>query len=88
MRIKNFSDRVKNFKNITSLEKKIANEFKIDVNKLKNKIINFDHHLSHAASSVLASNYKETNFVTLDGFGDFLSTTVVAMQKINFTLLK
>ena len=37
MRIKNFSDRVKNFKNITSLEK-IANEFNIGANKLKNKL--------------------------------------------------
>ncbi len=88
LRIKNFSDRIKNFKNITSLEKKIANEFKIDVNKLKNKIINFDHHLSHAASSVLASNFEETNYVTLDGFGDFLSTTVGSYRKNKFQIYK
>ena len=88
MRIKNFSDRVKNFKNITSLEKKIAKEFNIGANKLKNKIINFDHHLSHAASSVLASNYKETNFVTLDGFGDFLSTTVGSYAENKFYTYK
>ena len=41
MRIKNFSDRVKNFKNITSLEKKIANEFNIGANKLKKQNYKF-----------------------------------------------
>ena len=46
-----------------------------------------DHHLSHAASSVLASNYMKTNS-NFDGFGRFLSTTVGSYAKINFTLLK
>lgn len=76
LNIKNLNDRIKNFKNVTSLENKFSEYFNIDPNLLKNKIINFDHHLSHAASSVIPSNFQATNFITVDGFGDFLSTTI------------
>ena len=43
---------------------------------LKNKILFFDHHLCHAASSVYASGFESTNYATIDGFGDFVSTTI------------
>lgn len=86
LRIKNFFDRVKNFRNIISLENKISEAFNIDKNILKKKVINFDHHLSHAASSVLASNYNQTNYLTLDGFGDFLSTTLGKFENNKFKI--
>lgn len=31
----------------------------------------FSHHLSHAASSIIPSGFKETNFITSDGQGDW-----------------
>lgn len=49
------------------------NEFK---NKKKLKFLYFDHHLSHLASSFMMSNFKEACCISVDGFGDFVSTTV------------
>ena len=75
-RIKNFFNRLKNYRKINSLELEFSKNFNIDPSKLKKKIINIDHHLAHAASSVFPSGFDNTNYITIDGFGDFLSTTI------------
>ena len=64
-------NRFNNLKKINSLKK----EFEINFNtNLKAKIHNIDHHTSHIASSVFFSEFKDTNFISVDGFGDFVST--------------
>ena len=75
-KIKNFVQRFHNFKKITSFSSDIAQRLNVDVQSLKNKILFFDHHLCHAASSVYASGFESTNYATIDGFGDFVSTTI------------
>jgi carbamoyltransferase len=75
-KIKNFVQRFYNFKNITSLSSDIAQRLNVDAQSLKNKILFFDHHLCHAASSVYASGFESANYATIDGFGDFVSTTI------------
>ena len=70
---KNFFDRFKNFKKINSLEKEFQKYFNTI---LKNKVFLVDHHLAHAASSVMMSKFSSCNYITLDGFGDFVSTTI------------
>ena len=88
LKIKNFKNRLKNFRNITSLENEISRQFAVNTDNIKKKIINFDHHLSHAASSVVASNFNDTNYVTIDGFGDFLSTTIGRFRNKKFKVYK
>ena len=73
LKTKNFFERVKNFKKINSLDAEFKKHFNVKVSK---KIILVDHHLSHAASSVFMSKFNDCNFVTIDGFGDFVSTTI------------
>ena len=50
--------------------RKIDNDFK-DKNRLKF----CDHHLSHAASSFYPSPFKESAFLTLDGVGEWTTTS-------------
>lgn len=75
-KINNFVQRSHNFKKITTLSSDIAQRLNVDTQSLKNKILFFDHHLCHAASSVCASGFESTNYATIDGFGDFVSTTI------------
>jgi len=64
-------NRFNNLKKINSLKK----EFEINFNtNIKAEIHNIDHHTSHIASSVFFSEFKDTNFISVDGFGDFVST--------------
>jgi carbamoyltransferase len=86
-KIKNFVQRFYNFKKITSLSSDIAQRLNVDAQSLKNKILFFDHHLCHAASSVCASGFKSTNYATIDGFGDFVSTTIGEFKNDKFLKL-
>ncbi len=73
LKIRKFNNRFKNLKKINSLDKEFENYFG---EKLNNKVILIDHHLAHASSSVTMSKFDECNYITLDGFGDFVSTTI------------
>tara|TARA_B100000427_G_C15513916_1_gene597394 strand:+ start:1079 stop:2818 length:1740 start_codon:yes stop_codon:yes gene_type:complete len=64
-------NRLTNLKKINSIKIQLEKNFKI---KIKAKIHNIDHHISHIASSVFFSGFKNTNFISVDGFGDFVST--------------
>ena len=86
-KIKNFVQRFYNFKKITSLSSDIAQRLNVDAQSLKNKILFFDHHLCHAASSVCASGFESTNYATIDGFGDFVSTTIGEFKNDKFLKL-
>ncbi len=82
---KKIFDRIKNFKKINSLEDEFQKHFST---KLKNKVFLVDHHLAHAASSVLMSKFDNCNYITIDGFGDFLSTTIGKFSDQKFNTLQ
>ena len=77
-KISKFNNRVKNLKKINSLDKEFQNHFG---EKLRNKVILIDHHMAHASSSVTMSKFNECNYITLDGFGDFVSTTIGSYKR-------
>ena len=64
-------NRISNIKRIQSIKKELEQKFNT---KIKAKINNIDHHTSHIASSVYFSGFKNSNFISVDGFGDFVST--------------
>jgi len=66
-------NRFENLKKINSIKNEFEKYFKIE---LKSEIHNIDHHTSHIASSVFFSGMKNSNFISVDGFGDFVSTVV------------
>ena len=71
-----FNELLKKSKNIS---KKI--NLKSELEKIKNfgsfkgKIINIEHHLSHIASSYYVSNFEQAVGVSIDGSGDFTTTS-------------
>ena len=71
--LKKLSNRISNLRKINSLEDEFEKNFGVKLNK---KVVLVDHHLSHAASSIYMSKYDSCNYITIDGFGDFLSTTI------------
>lgn len=65
------------------MEREICNELGIK------KHINFcDHHLSHACSAFFPSPYKEAAIITLDGVGEWSTTTIGVGKENNVELLE
>jgi len=55
-----------------NMRKQIAKELNID----EDKIYFGDHHLSHAASAFLVSPFEEAAILTIDGVGEWATTTI------------
>ncbi len=65
------------------LLKDVDKEFK-DINKLKFS----EHHFSHAASAFYPSPFKEAVILTLDGVGEWATTTIALGKENNIKMLK
>jgi carbamoyltransferase len=65
-------DRYKNLQNIASVKDIISEYF--DKEKINFKVINIEHHLSHISSAFHLSGFKSSSVLSIDGFGDFVST--------------
>jgi carbamoyltransferase len=90
---KNFS----NFKKATDIwiteklfmTKLIKKNLKKSFNyKLKNKIYYCDHHTSHAASAFYPSPFQEALVLTIDGVGEWATTTVAHAKNNKIKILK
>ena len=66
--------RVTNAIKIKDVKVELANAFKVDISDIKAKIENVEHHKAHIGSSFLVSGFNNAACVTVDGFGDFVST--------------
>ena len=55
--------------------------------KIKAKLIRYDHHLSHIASSYYLSGFKEATGISIDGFGDFCSLAISRCKGKNIKVL-
>jgi carbamoyltransferase len=56
--------------------------------KYKGDIIFIDHHLAHAASSFLVSPFQKAAILTIDGVGEWSTTTYGSGEKNNINLRK
>lgn len=65
--------RLSNVSKVSDIKTKIVLALNIDVQNIKAKIENVEHHRAHIGSSFFVSPFKEAACVTIDGFGDFLS---------------
>lgn len=76
-------DRLRNAKKVSSLEEEFAAiDPSIDVQVLKKKIHQVEHHRSHLGSAFFASPFEEAALLSIDGSGDF-TTTMVGTGKGN-----
>jgi carbamoyltransferase len=76
------SERLKNKKEVNSIESEFARLFGVEESVVKKKIIQVEHHRSHLASAFFASPFNESAIVSIDGSGDF-TTTMVAVGRGN-----
>jgi len=54
----------------------------------KGEVMMIEHHLSHAASSFLVSPYQDAAIVTVDGVGEWATSTICKGEGNNITILK
>ena len=66
--------RLKNLAKVQNIKEVLAGEFGISSKDFKAKFINVEHHRAHLASSFFVSPFDEAALLSVDGFGDFVST--------------
>lgn len=64
-------DRLKNAKEVASIEEELERAFPGE--RMQGKVHHIEHHLAHLASAFLVSPFDEAVAVSVDGFGDFAS---------------
>jgi carbamoyltransferase len=67
-------DRLANMGKARDLKKILAEELELDVASIRAEIHNVEHHRAHMASSFFLSPFDQAACMTIDGFGDFVST--------------
>ena len=67
-------DRLANRGKVTDLMDTLAEGLEVDRKTIKAKLHNVEHHKAHMASSFFVSPFDEAACLTIDGFGDFIST--------------
>ena len=68
--------RLSNAWRINDIKDTISRKFQISKDRIKAKVYNVEHHRAHLASSFLCSPFDDACLISLDGFGDFVSTMV------------
>ena len=69
-------------KNLIKEFKKISNSFE------KNKLLFAEHHFSHAASAFYPSKFDEAIILTLDGVGEWATSTISIGKNNNLRIIK
>ena len=70
----NLYDRIKNRKAVSNLSTLIADLFGISDSEIKKKMVPVEHHFTHLTSTFFTSPFEKSVILSIDGFGDFLST--------------
>jgi len=68
------SDRLKNAGRVKGVAELLANALSVKLSTIQGKIHHIEHHLAHMGSSFLVSPFDNAAVVSVDGFGDFVST--------------
>jgi carbamoyltransferase len=68
------ADRLRNAARVRDLKEELAKALGISKTKLRARVHNIEHHRAHLASSFFVSPFDRAALLSLDGFGDFIST--------------
>ena len=72
--LKAIRERFNNSKKIISLEDEFLKIKSVDIERLKKKIHQVEHHRSHLASAFFPSPFEKAALLSIDGSGDFTTT--------------
>lgn len=67
-------DRLRNAAKVKDVKNDLCDALKLSPASLKAKVWHVEHHRAHLASSFYVSPFRESTVVSVDGFGDFVST--------------
>jgi len=67
-------DRIANAAKVRDLKDEVARVFNISKRNLRAQFHNVEHHLAHLASCFFVSPFERAALLSIDGFGDFIST--------------
>lgn len=81
------ADRLKNAARIRNLRGELANSLAVSQSDVRAKFHNVEHHRAHLASSFFVSPFERAALLSLDGFGDFVSTMWAAGEGNSFRVL-
>ena len=68
--------------------KEISKVFNIKNSEVKKKLYFSEHHLSHAASAFFPTNFQSSAIVTLDGVGEWATSTIGLGKGNNISIIK
>ena len=69
-------DRLKNALTVRDLRQQLETGLEVPAGTISAKLHNIEHHQAHLASSFLVSPFETAALVSVDGFGDFVSTMI------------
>jgi carbamoyltransferase len=67
-------DRLENAAKVRDLRDDLARTLYVSKNDIRAQIHNIEHHRAHLASSFFVSPFEKAALLSIDGFGDFIST--------------
>jgi carbamoyltransferase len=68
------ADRLANAAKVRDLKEDLSKALGVSKNKLQAQFHNIEHHRAHLASSFFISPFERAALLSIDGFGDFIST--------------
>ncbi len=68
------ADRLRNAAKVRDLKADLAKALGVSTSRLRARFHNIEHHRAHLASSFFVSPFERAALLSLDGFGDFIST--------------
>jgi carbamoyltransferase len=68
------ADRLRNAAKVRDLKSELARELQVRESSLRARFHNIEHHRAHLASSFFVSPFERAALLSIDGFGDFIST--------------
>lgn len=67
-------DRLGNAAKVRDLKEELARQLGVSKNSIRARFHNIEHHRAHLASSFYVSPFEKAALLSIDGFGDFIST--------------
>ncbi len=67
-------NRLGNAAKVTDLQDELARAFRLPKSSLQGEFHNVEHHRAHLASAFFVSPFERAALLSIDGFGDFIST--------------
>jgi carbamoyltransferase len=72
--VRQFADRLRNAARVRDLKDELAKALGVPTATLRARFHNIEHHRAHLASSFFVSPFEQAALLSIDGFGDFIST--------------